>query len=102
MLTADTKLQSVRTFTIPNIGQGGNTSELGLEDLTFDELVKMSMDFPVSDEIEQYEQREGLVCFCTFSWGRLSYFRLLLGPGRSSSGVGVEACSFGFCAYNKE
>jgi hypothetical protein len=54
--------QVVRTSTIPNIGQGGNTSELGLEDLTFDELVKMSMDFPARDETEQCEEWKGLVC----------------------------------------
>jgi hypothetical protein len=59
--------QVMRTSTIPDIGQGGNTSELGVEDLTFDELVKMSMDFPARDETEQCEEWTGLVCFCSFS-----------------------------------
>lgn len=86
--------QVVRTSTIPDIGQGGNTSELGLEDLTFDELVKMSMDFPARDEIEQCEEWKGLVCFCSFSEGRLSWFCLALGLGRSSSGVGVRDMLF--------
>jgi hypothetical protein len=63
----------VRTSTISDIGQGGKASDLGLGDLSFDESVKISMENPAIDEIER-EDRKGLVCFSTFSRGRLSYF----------------------------